>query len=200
MEKKQQAKQFSEDQKLEQLSWMFFATMRQIIRNLEIHSRDLEKTYGLTLPQLDILWAIAPVEQMPIGRIATQTSLSKATLTKIADRLEEHGLITRTRSTGDKRQVLIAITEEGRRRLARGPQPFHESFIRRLGRLEDWQRTQLLSALQHIASLTEPPEEDRKKAPVSSAPDDVGLAREMIAHEVADVRAASRHGGEDEGP
>ena len=139
-----------------QLSWMFFTTMRRMGRNLELHSRELERDFGLTVPQLTVLWAVGSSDRVPIGRIADRINLSSATVTNIVDRLEGHGLVSRERSTGDKRQVLIALTADGRALLARGPQPFHECFTRRLAALDAWQQTELLSALQHVVAMMEP--------------------------------------------
>jgi DNA-binding MarR family transcriptional regulator len=141
---------------LEQLSWMFFATLRRMSRNLDLHSRKLEKQYGLTVPQLNVIWAVGAAHRVPIGQVAERISLSGATVTSIVDRLEEHGLVTRERSADDKRQVLLSLTERGRKLLSSGPQPFHDCFIERLGHLERWQQTQLLSALQHVADMMEP--------------------------------------------
>ncbi len=139
-----------------QLSWMFFTTLRRMGRNLDLHSRELEREFGLTVPQLTVLWAVGSHARMPIGRIADRISLSGATVTNIVDRLEVHGLVSRERSTGDKRQVLVSLTADGRKLLARGPQPFHECFARRLAKLDEWRQTELLSALQHIAAMMEP--------------------------------------------
>lgn len=143
---------------LEQLSWMFFATLRRMSRNLELHSRELEKEYGLTVPQLNVLWAVGSAHRVPIGQIADRISLSGATVTSIVDRLEEHDLAVRERSTDDKRQVFVSLTDSGRALLSRGPQPFHDCFVERLGRLEPWQQTELLSAVQHVADLMDPEE------------------------------------------
>lgn len=141
---------------LQQLSWMFFSAIRRMSRNLERHSHDLEKEFGLTVPQLNVLWAVGSSGRAPIGQIAERISLSSATLTSIVDRLEQHDLVTRERSTTDKRQVFVSLTEGGRRVLDRVPQPFHDCFVERLARLERWQQTELLSAVQHVASMMDP--------------------------------------------
>ena len=143
---------------LEQLGWMFFSTLRLMSRNLDLHSRDLEKEFGLTVPQLNVLWAVGMSERVPIGQVAERANLSGATLTSIVDRLEQHGLVTRIRSTDDKRQVLVALTERGREVLSRGPQPLHDCFLRRLDRMERWQQTELLSAIQRVAAMMDPDE------------------------------------------
>lgn len=148
----------SEAVHLEQLSWMFFATLRRMSRNLDLHSRELEREYGLTVPQLNVLWAVGASHRVPIGQVADRISLSGATVTTIVDRLEEHGLVRRERSTGDKRQVLLSLTERGHTVLTRGPRPFHDCFVERLAGLERWQQTELLSAIQHVADMMEPDE------------------------------------------
>lgn len=150
---------------------MFFATIRRMSRNLDLHSRELEREYGLTVPQLNVLWAVGASHRVPIGQVADRISLSGATVTSIVDRLEDHGLITRERSTDDKRQVLISLTAKGRDVLAGGPQPFHDCFVERLARLERWQQTELLSAIQHVADMMEPDEsiEPMRTEPPSSS-------------------------------
>jgi len=151
----------SDNLHLEQLSWMFFATLRRMSRNVDLHSRDLEREYGLTVPQLNVLWAVGAPGRVPIGQVAEKISLSGATVTNIVDRLEEHGLIVRERSQGDKRQVLLSLTGKGREVLAGGPQPFHKCFPERLSRLERWQQTELLAAVQHVAAMMEPDPSER---------------------------------------
>ena len=153
--------QTSETLHLEQMSWMFFATLRRMTRNVDLHSRELERQYGLTVPQLNVLWAVGGPGRVPIGQVAERVSLSGATVTSIVDRLEEHDLVVRERSRDDKRQVLVSLTDKGRRLLSGGPQPFHDCFVERLRKLERWQRTELLAAVQHVAAMMEPEEQEQ---------------------------------------
>lgn len=138
------------------LSWMFFTTLRRVHRNLEVHSRDLERKFGLTAPQLCVLWAIGTHGSVPMGQVADRVSLSSAAVTSIVDRLEAHGLVSRERSIGDKRRVIVSLTPASREILSQEPQPFPGRFVARLAELESWQQTELLSALQRIAAMMEP--------------------------------------------
>lgn len=149
---------------------MFFSVIRRIIRNVDLHSRDLEKEFGLTVPQLTVLASVGALGRVPIGQIAGRISLSSATVTTIVDRLEEHDLVVRERSKSDKRQVFIVLTQKGRDILTESPQPFHDCFIGRLEQLEPWQRTELLSTLQYLASLMDPEElpPDKRRDPEPS--------------------------------
>lgn len=143
----------SESRQLEQMAWRFFATLREIARHLDVRSHELEREVGLSSAQLNVLWVLSESGPAPIGKIARAVGVSNATLSATADRLEEHGLLTRSRSSVDKRRVLIELTEEGRSILKRRPLPFGEAFVSRLGELQKWQRTELLASVQHVSAM-----------------------------------------------
>lgn len=69
---------------------------------------------GLTYPQylvLNILWR---EDGQTVGRIAERLALESSTLTPLLKRLEAAGLVQRTRNPEDERQVLVALTPDGR--------------------------------------------------------------------------------------
>ncbi len=74
---------------------------------------------GLTYPQylvLNVLWA---EDRRTVGVIADQLGLESSTLTPLLKRLEEAGLVRRTRNPENERQVLVELTEPGRALRAR---------------------------------------------------------------------------------
>ena len=74
---------------------------------------------GLTYPQylvLNVLWS---EDRRPVGVIADQLGLESSTLTPLLKRLEEAGLVRRTRNAENERQVLVELTEPGRALRAR---------------------------------------------------------------------------------
>lgn len=130
-------------------------SLRQIMRATDIHSRKLMKTSGLTIPQAVVLRAAQDLGNVTVRRISQQVSLSQATVTTILNRLEQHGLVRRTRNAEDKRVVNVVLTEEGERMVVDTPDLLHESFIRRFERLEAWEQTLILSSLQRVATMLE---------------------------------------------
>lgn len=69
---------------------------------------------GLTYPQylvLNILWR---GDGQKVGAIADQLALESSTLTPLLKRLEAAGLVRRARNPDNEREVLIALTKEGR--------------------------------------------------------------------------------------
>ena len=69
---------------------------------------------GLTYPQYLVLTALWEQDKQTVGALGRQVQLESNTLTPLLKRLEERGLITRTRSAADERQVNITLTDPGR--------------------------------------------------------------------------------------
>ncbi|WP_371378154.1 MarR family winged helix-turn-helix transcriptional regulator [Thalassotalea aquiviva] len=128
-------------------------SIRKVIRAIDLHSKQLNKTSGLTGPQLLILQEIARVKGVMASQVAKQVNLSAATVTNIIDRLENRGLVERIRSTQDKRRVGLFLTEQGRNLLINAPQLLQEGFIQKFCSLEEWEQSLLLSSMQRIASM-----------------------------------------------
>lgn len=128
-------------------------SLRQVIRAIDIHSRQLNKQSGLTGPQLMVMQNIAMLETPLAKDIAKEIALSAATVTTIIDRLESRALVIRTRSETDKRKVHLSLSESGKALLSGSPKPLQDHFIKRYQNLEEWEQSQLLSAVERIASM-----------------------------------------------
>ena len=68
---------------------------------------------GLTYPQYLAMLVIWERDGIPVKEIGERLFLDSGTLTPLLKRLEQAGLVKRTRSTEDERQVLIALTSSG---------------------------------------------------------------------------------------
>ncbi|MCV3738644.1 MarR family transcriptional regulator [Rhizobium sp. TRM96647] len=69
---------------------------------------------GLTYPQylvLNVLWA---EDEQTVVSIADRLALESSTLTPLLKRLEAAGHLRRTRNVSNERQVLVALTDQGR--------------------------------------------------------------------------------------
>ncbi|QUM80021.1 MULTISPECIES: MarR family winged helix-turn-helix transcriptional regulator [unclassified Moritella] len=128
-------------------------SLRQVIRAIDIHSRQLNKQSGLTGPQLMVMQNIAMLDAPLAKDIAKEIALSAATVTTIIDRLESRALVIRKRSETDKRKVHLSLSESGKLLLSSSPKPLQDHFIKRYQNLEEWEQSQLLSAVERIASM-----------------------------------------------
>jgi DNA-binding MarR family transcriptional regulator len=127
--------------------------LRRIIRATDIYSQKLRKTVGLTTPQLLVLRAVARADDVTLGRVARDLSLSQATVTTLVDRLESGGFVTRARSDEDRRRVFVRLTSAGRDALSLAPDLLQDRFVRRFLQLEEWERSMITAALQRTAAL-----------------------------------------------
>lgn len=139
-------------------------SIRRITRAIDLHSKRLVKSSGLTAPQLIILQTLAKEGRMAPSAIARQVALSQATITSIMDRLDKAGLITRDKSHRDKRIVWATITDEGMARLKAAPELLQSGFLREFRKIEEWERRMLVSSLQRVASMMDA--EDLDASPI----------------------------------
>jgi DNA-binding MarR family transcriptional regulator len=79
-------------------------------------------------------------------------------------------LVERVRAQKDKRIVNARLTEEGRCMLDNAPPLLNEKFIDRFEDLESWEKNQILSTLQRIASMMDA--ENIDTAPLSEVSSD----------------------------
>lgn len=127
--------------------------LRKIMQSIELHSRSLVKRFGLTSPQLIVLREIDARGEATAGEIAHAVSLSRATVTGIIERLEKRGLISRQRSSDDRRRIILHPTSESAKLLAETPPLMEESFVKAFDGLQDWEKSMILSSLQRLVSL-----------------------------------------------
>lgn len=127
--------------------------LRRIIRATDLHSKRMEKSTGLTTPQILILQAIYQNPGLTIGHIAREVSLSQATVTTILDRLEQRLYIDRKRSTEDKRKIHVHLTETGLLVMQQAPAPLQDQFSTQFSNLANWEQNGILSSLQRIAQM-----------------------------------------------
>ena len=128
-------------------------TIRKIIRATDLYSRQLSKKSGLTAPQLLVLQAIREMGAVAISRLSTHVSLSQATVTSILDRLEGRGLVSRHRSTMDKRVVHATLTKQGEAMIRQAPKPLQDVFSTAFEKLEEWEKSMIVASLQRVASM-----------------------------------------------
>lgn len=127
--------------------------IRRIIQAIDLHSRHLNKTCGLTGPQLIVLGEISRNGDISVGDLAKAISLSQATVTDIISRLEARGLVTRERSDIDRRKVIVKTTRKSEILLKKLPSPLQEVFIQRFSSLPDWEQLMIVSSLKRLVIL-----------------------------------------------
>lgn len=77
--------------------------------------RDMLSETGITEQQWRVLRVLAEHGPMDATTLADRASLLFPSLTRIASKMREKGLITQTRDASDRRRHFLAITEAGQR-------------------------------------------------------------------------------------
>ena len=79
----------------------------QLARNVEAH--------GITLSQLGVLEILLHHGEQNQKSLAQKMLRSGANMTTIIDNLEKRGIVARTRSGDDRRQIMITLTPAGKK-------------------------------------------------------------------------------------
>ena len=115
------------------------AVFLDLLRTCDLLSRrpaQLLKTEDLSATQYNVLRILrGSPEGLPCGEIASRMITRDPDVTRLLDRMEKRGLISRSRDNKDRRTVIGRITPEGLKLLARLDEPIQEIHRKQLGHL-----------------------------------------------------------------
>jgi DNA-binding MarR family transcriptional regulator len=108
-----------------------------LLRSCDLLSRrpaQLFKKEDLSATQYNVLRILrGSPEGLPCGEIAVRMITRDPDVTRLLDRMEKRGLISRSRDNKDRRTVIGRITPEGLKLLARLDEPIQEIHRKQLG-------------------------------------------------------------------
>jgi DNA-binding MarR family transcriptional regulator len=115
------------------------AAFLELLRTTDMLSRGLVKVLkaeNLSATQYNVLRILrGSAEGLPCGEIASRMITRDPDVTRLLDRLEKRGLISRCRKAEDRRTVMTRITPEGLKLLARLDEPVQAGHRIQLGHL-----------------------------------------------------------------
>jgi DNA-binding MarR family transcriptional regulator len=132
------------------------AAFLDLLRTTDMLSRGLVtilKPEDLSPTQYNVLRILrgAP-EGLPCGEIAKRMITRDPDITRLLDRLEKRGLISRSREARDRRTVMARVTGAGLKLLARLDEPIQEAHRKQLGHLGRERLRLLTDLLQEARS------------------------------------------------
>ena len=127
--------------------------LRQIVQHLSKHSKHIQESYQITIPQLLCLNEVYEHGPITIGALTRLIYLNNSTVTGIVDRLEKRNLVRRTRISKDRRQIHVEMTEDGLEFIKNAPNPIQKGFLERLESMEEEKVTLLLWALELLVDM-----------------------------------------------
>ncbi len=138
---------------IEDLGSTILRDLRRITRAIDLNSKKLSSENNLTAPQVLSLLAIYNEGPLTIAAIADEIHLSSSTMVGIIDRLEAKNLVIRERSKTDRRQVMVNITDEGKKVAKRSPVPLQEKLLQSFSKLTEVQQKNIGKSLDLLVKM-----------------------------------------------
>ncbi len=110
--------------------------IRKFVRAVSLDAFTMGKQYNLTGPQSAILRTLVKDGPLPSASLSRRLYVTPANITGIVDRLVKRGLVKRVSKEGDRRIVLVALTESGEELSKSLPDPLEKRLICELADLE----------------------------------------------------------------
>jgi len=126
-----------------------------LLRTVDVIRGEAERTlapYGITLQQYNVLRILrgSHPEPLPTLEIAERMIERAPGITRLLDRLEAAGLVSRKRCPEDRRIVHCAITRSGLATLEASDEPVRAIGRRRVGRLAKAELAKLVAMLDRL--------------------------------------------------
>ncbi len=130
--------------------WRTFDRLRMLEDELFVR-------FDLTAQQYNLLRLLrAAREPVPTLTLAERLVSRAPDITRMLDKLEQRGVLTRKRSEADRRTVLVNIAESGRTLLDRIAGPLRDCHRRQLGHLAASELKSLIAILKTARAPHEP--------------------------------------------
>jgi DNA-binding MarR family transcriptional regulator len=128
-------------------------SLRESITRLNRRLRQARAVGDLTFSQLSALTSLQLAGALTPRELADTERVQPPTMTKIVGKLEERGLVVRTPHPTDRRQVILAATEQGRFVYAQFEKARNEWLARQLVELTPDERDTLERAAQILQQV-----------------------------------------------
>ena len=128
-------------------------SLREAIMRLNRRLRQARAVGDLTFSQLSALTSLQLAGALTPRELADVERVQPPTMTKIVGKLEERGLVLRTPHPTDRRQVILAATEEGRAVYAQFEKARNEWLALQLAELTPEERDTLERAAQILQQV-----------------------------------------------
>jgi len=134
------------------LSARVFVSLQKTADALALEAEQLLKPHGLSGTQYNVLRILRGAEPagLPCSAIGERMISHDPDMTRLLDRMEKRGLITRARQTDDRRVVKARITRAGLALLKSLDQPVRELHQRQFGHLPATRLNALADLLEQV--------------------------------------------------
>lgn len=129
--------------------------IRTLMQAGKVYTKELNRKYSVSAPQLACLAALLDQGPMPPSVISKNILVKSSTVTGIIDRLEKKGYVSRVRNSPDRRVITIELTDAGRELVEHAPSPFQQTIVDGLKKMPENELEKILLALTKLAGMLE---------------------------------------------
>jgi DNA-binding MarR family transcriptional regulator len=134
--------------------------MRKLMQAGERYTKELNKKFNVSAPQVACLLALLDNGPISPSQIAKKIMVESSTVTGIIDRLEQKGLVSRTRVSQDRRVITIELTEAGRRLAENAPPPIQQKIVNGLRKTDEAERAEIIQTLSRLTEMIDAEDEE----------------------------------------
>ena len=127
--------------------------IRRLVQGNYLYNKELNKKYQVSAPQLSSLLALYENGPLPPSQIAKYIMVNSSTVTGIIDRLEQKGLVQRSRISTDRRVITVTLTDKGRELAEHAPPPIQEKMVEGLQKLPPNEIEKIVQALTKLTYM-----------------------------------------------
>ena len=131
----------------------------RLSRHLDNARRSAFAAHGVEAWEFDVLAALrraGPPYEFSPGQLLRETLVTSGTMTNRVDRLERRGLVHRKPRPGDRRGVIVGLTQEGRKVVDSAMADLLDRERELLAELPEGERRQLAELLRRLLLPFEP--------------------------------------------
>ena len=129
------------------------AFKRAMVAVRRLRGRETHRPGTPSFAQYPLLFALAESDELSNGELACAADVSAATVTGMLDSLVELGLVTRSRSSIDRRIVTCSLTADGRRHVAERRAIFEGRWDRALAEFSPAELATAAAVFERIAAM-----------------------------------------------
>lgn len=127
--------------------------IRRLMQAGYLYTKELNKKYNISAPQLNCLLALHENGPLPPSQIARHVMVKSSTVTGIIDRLEQKKLVRRLRNSPDRRFITVELTEEGEALAHNAPPPIQQTIVDGLKKLSQEENEQIIHDLTLLTKM-----------------------------------------------
>ncbi len=124
--------------------------IRRLVQSIRLASGESEKRVGLSAAQLFVLHKLGEENELSINDLAQRTLTHQSSVSVIVQKLVYQGLVMRSKSEEDARQLQISLTRKGRALLKKAPHAVQDILIAALKKMPPKSRKEFARTLSQF--------------------------------------------------